>query len=1068
MKKHISFLVALTLIVTSLFTAIPSVRASFSDVPDGHEYKEAITTLNAFNIINGYTDGTFAPDKTITRAEFTKIIVYMLGNGDFTTPINIFSDLPESHWANANIKVAYDKGIVNGFEDGTFRPDEAVTYEQALKMVVCTLGYQVDAEATGGYPDGYRTQATSLKLTDGISGRLYTDGATRGMVAQIMFNALEVPMRELSNNTWVTTDKTLLSDYLNVYKLKGTVVGIEDSTTSYCDTQAYEGQMVVEDLDGTEYVIDYYKYAENIASANAKAEALKSNPDEYSSAYVEAYTKAYPTEYAKALDEVKPLITSLLGQTVQIYYGQERNSEDRWLVQIDTETYKNTDIEIDPTSIESYSDRTLKYYKENSGRTSTIKIDSDLSIRYNGKAVTENVTLGDNVYTPTEALAQWLDPNSEYFIYGSLKLTDTGSTGSYNLIDIYDYDTIVAYAAPNTNDYKIADKTITGNYVVLDTEDVDKKISITKDGRSIGITGISKDDVVNYAVSLDGEMYTVNVTSESVSGTVTSLNLSSSNDKSITIDNKEYKVSDRFITYMQSKEGKELTAGLEIKAYQDMFGTLEWGEISESTTFYPYAYVIDAIFEADDVYLKLFAPSSPSSTSFSSSTSYKVKSYKLANKVKLNGKSSSPTSVASALEENAETANPDVDIANYNATLTGYNQLIKVGFTEGAESDTYEISNVITFDSSVSDTRNTDSSMLVRYKAMDPSAKYYVTSSSVKESSTGSTYYSIRSSTPMFVIPKDRTDSDSYSLKQAVSTNTMTSGGSYYLDAFDLNDTRYPNIVLVYNTTFKKGTAITYSMQYKLVADDLEEVYDSEEGDVLNTITTYDSNTSTTTKSISSEADFSDIEMGDIILYGLDGDGLADSYMKVQDYGEIKNVLKGDPVTYTNANGEEKTQSYYWGETQEQTEENNWQLYKFDWRFPKTGLTEPTDDYFLTGGNATTIRSRAAMFNLLQALTEDNSIYVTTSGFDEAGVIDDSDYLEIKVNSSTRYIRYDSDTEEFTPYALGTEDTKITLNDLRPAEFYGSDCSKILVTYVYTSSSSSTATPTAKFIVIYQ
>ena len=93
---------------------------------------------------------------------------------------------------------------------------------------------------------------------------------------------------------------------------------------------------------------------------------------------------------------------------------------------------------------------------------------------------------------------------------------------------------------------------------------------------------------------------------------------------------------------------------------------------------------------------------------------------------------------------------------------------------------------------------------------------------------------------------------------------------------------------------------------------------------------------------------------------------------------------------------------------------------------------------------------------------------VTASGFDEAGVIDDSDYLEIKVNSSTRYIRYDSDTEEFTPYALGTEDTKITLNDLRPAEFYGSDCSKILVTYVYTSSSSSTATPTAKFIVIYQ
>lgn len=1067
MKKYVSLLVALTIFLTTIFTVCPSTKAAFSDVPDGHSYKEAITTLNAFNIINGYTDGTFAPDKTITRAEFTKIIVYMLGYGSFTTPINSFSDLPESHWANSNIKVAYDKGIVSGFEDNTFRPDNAVTYEQALKMLVCTLGYSFDAEAMGGYPDGYRSTAITLGLTSGISDRLYTDGATRGMVAQIVFNALDVNLRENVNNTLITTDKTLLSDYLNVHKIKGTIVAIEDSTTSYAVTKAYEGQIVIKDDSDKEFVIDYFKYAENIAANAARNSALKVTSDEYSSQYVSAYTSAYPSEYTKALNTVKPMITSLLGQTVQIYYGQERNSEDKWLVQIDTETYNNTDIEISPSSIESYSDRALKYYKENSPKTSTLKLDSDLSIRYNGKAVTSDVTLGDTVYTPQEALEQWLTPGSEHFIYGTLKFTDTGSKGAYNLVDIYDYETIVAYTSPNTTDYRITDKTITGNYLILNTEDVDKKISITKNGTAIDITGISSNDVISYAVSLDGEMYTVNSTSQSVSGTVTSVDLSGQ-EKHITINNVEYRVSDRFITYMQTKENKELTAGLNITAYQDVFGTLEWGTVAQSTVFYPYAYVINAAYSEEDIYLKLFAPTSPTNTSFSTSTSYSVKSYKIANKVKLNGKKSTPNAVISALQENAEHANPDAGIANYNATLTGYNQLIKVGFAPQANSDRYEITNIITFNNELTEERNTDPAYLVRYKAMDPSKKYYVTSSSVKESSTGATFYSMKSSTPMFVIPKDRTDDDAYLLKQAITTNTMYSGGSYYLDAFDVNDSRYPNVVLVYNTNFKRGTAITYSMQYKLVADELDETYEQESGEVLKTITTYDSSTTQTTKSISNEADFSDIEKGDIILYGLDGDGYADSYMKVHDFGDIQNILKGDLLSHTDANGEEKMQSYFWGGTIEQTKDNNWQMFKFDWRFPKPDIEEPTDSYFLTGGNSTTIRSRAAMFNLLQVLTEENSIYVTQEGFDKSGNIDDSDYLEIKTNSSTRYIRYDADTQEFTPYVAGTENTKITLNDLKPSEFYGSGCSKILVTYVYTSSTPSTASPTAKFIIIYE
>ena len=141
MKKQLSLVVALVTLLTTLVAAMPA-NAAFSDVPDDYKYKDAITTLSTLNVINGYENGTFEPEKSITRAEFTKIIVYMLGSDNMTEKITQFEDVSEDHWANANIKTAYDLGIINGFDEKTFKPDDPVTYEQALKMVVCALGYE--------------------------------------------------------------------------------------------------------------------------------------------------------------------------------------------------------------------------------------------------------------------------------------------------------------------------------------------------------------------------------------------------------------------------------------------------------------------------------------------------------------------------------------------------------------------------------------------------------------------------------------------------------------------------------------------------------------------------------------------------------------------------------------------------------------------------------------------------------------------------------------------------------------------------------------------------------------
>lgn len=1020
MKKQFSLFVAVVMLMTALFSAV-SVKADFSDVAADYRYKDAITTLSKLNVINGYENGTFEPEKDITRAEFTKIIVYMLGYGDLTEPITQFNDVSADHWANPNIKVAYDLGIINGFDEVTFKPDEPVTYEQALKMLVCTLGYQSLAEQSGGYPQGYISQAAALSLTDGVADTAFTDNASRGVVTQIMYNALEVAMYEQTATGWQASDKTLLNDYLGVYVLKGTVVGVEDSTTADCNAKLYAGQMAVKDMYDEEYVIDYTEYTDSYATMSA-----------------------------------------FLGNTVKVYYRQDKNSDDRWLVEIDNETYSNTEVTVYSYNIDSYSGTSFKYYLDDSSRSQTAKLNSaDLTVRYNGRAVTGNVYLGDTAYAPLDALNEWLNPDSDNFIYGTVKLIDSGSKGSYNIVDIYDYDTIVAYKTPSSSDYKITDKTVTGNYIILDPDDVDYKFTITKNDSEIKTTNIAANDVLNYAVSLDGELYTVYDTAKSVTGTITATSIEGSGEKTISIDGTQYRVTERFLKYMQDKEQKEIKTGMSITAYLDILGSLEWGTVSSSTSFYPYAYVIDAVTEGEDYYLRLFAPSNTSITSFSSSTSYKVKTYKLAAKPKLNGSSSNAESILDALAESAETANPDTEIANLDVKLTGYNQLIKVGFNDASE-----ITNVVTINST-DGTVNTDNGNLVRYKAIDPEKKYYVSSTAVKESSTGSTFYSIRSSTPLFVIPKDRTDTDSYSLKSAVTSNSMVSGSSYYVEAFDLNDSKYPSCVLVYNTNFKSGTTITKSTLYRLVADDIEEVYDADEDDVFKNIPTYFSSTSLSNTNISPSANFSDVGMGDIILMGLDSDNYADTYIKVQDYDEIKRILNGETVTYESADGETKTATYYWNETQEQTEDNNWQLYKFDWRYPKASVSEPTDSYFETGGNVTNIFSRAAMFNVIQVLSDDNKIYVTKNGFDESGVLDESEYEEIKVSSSTKYIRYDSAKDEFTPYAEGTDSTNITLTDLKEAKNFGSDCSKVLITYTSSTSSSSSVTPTARLVVIY-
>lgn len=104
---------------------------SFSDVASGAWCRRAIATLTNIGIIHGYTDGTFRPNAQITRAELATIIA-RFANLDVNT--KTFNDIT-GHWAQKSIELAAGNGWINGYTDGTFRPNNKITRAETFAMI---------------------------------------------------------------------------------------------------------------------------------------------------------------------------------------------------------------------------------------------------------------------------------------------------------------------------------------------------------------------------------------------------------------------------------------------------------------------------------------------------------------------------------------------------------------------------------------------------------------------------------------------------------------------------------------------------------------------------------------------------------------------------------------------------------------------------------------------------------------------------------------------------------------------------------------------------------------------
>ena len=295
MKKLLTLLLVISMII-SIGSVTPVLAAENTD---------AVKVLTALDILIGDENGNLNLDKPITRAEYTTILLRILdvNQGHYTT--EIFTDVPVSHWAHSAITNAYNLKIVNGCGDGTFKPENSVSYEEAVKMIMCVLGYEPYAVSRGGYPTGYLVAANQNKVTEGVTTKM-----TRADVAQLIYNALSTPVME----------QTSYGNNVEYSILNGKNNTVYESLLTKKDIYIASG--IVGDKDITEDTIEFNikEKSEDLEFTIGKEifNIKNSNIGEYKNEYVDVYVQ----EIRKNEYDVIIAIPSVIGNSIVI------NSED--------------------------------------------------------------------------------------------------------------------------------------------------------------------------------------------------------------------------------------------------------------------------------------------------------------------------------------------------------------------------------------------------------------------------------------------------------------------------------------------------------------------------------------------------------------------------------------------------------------------------------------------------------------------------------------------------------------------------------------------------------------------
>lgn len=499
LKKVISSVAALTMVASS----VAAFAVDFPDVESTASYAQAVQELSALDVISGYDDGTFGPDKLVTRAEITKMIVDALAersSAEASTESTKFADVSADHWAKGYINQGVANGFIAGMSDTEFDPDANVTYVQAQKMLVSAIGYETYAQAQGGWPTGYKTYAASLDITKGISGITDSTELTRAQVAQMIDNAMDAPLCVIASwktewngsktpNLEVRDGKegrayeTLFTEKHDAYKVYGRVT--ETSKTGSVDTDKVTFQ--VEKAD------------------NFDDEEVKADPPVSEDMYIgDSKADNYLRTYSQALIQ--------------------KNDDDEFTILSIAAAAANKSVTVASEDFDENksTDEALYFFPAGTTKGST-KYQLD---------TTNGVTIYINGVESSKSIAElrdYLDKNETASVTLQ-KETETGSTSTsakYNTIMVSSYVTaIVDEVIDKTNETSVNFDTYSSGIqakMTVNKDDDNYTYSFKLDGKDIEAKDLQQNDVLNISYNTtgsfkDSSFYDVIVTRNVVDG----------------------------------------------------------------------------------------------------------------------------------------------------------------------------------------------------------------------------------------------------------------------------------------------------------------------------------------------------------------------------------------------------------------------------------------------------------------------------------------------------------------------------------------------------------------------
>ena len=223
--------------------------AAFTDAAD-IENAEAVDMLTSLGVIDGYADGSFRPEATITRAEMAKMIFTIRngGNDDASAYAGVstsFTDIND-HWAEGYIKYCQVNGIISGKSATSFDPEGKVTVVETAKMALAVMGYnETRANLTGtGWDIRTLALATDNSLLDGVVGSV-TAPITRDEAAQLLYNTIDADCV-----LWSNDKETFVKDTYTV----GTTTNTWSVGTKYLDLIDEKGVLTSVNYDDNDDV----------------------------------------------------------------------------------------------------------------------------------------------------------------------------------------------------------------------------------------------------------------------------------------------------------------------------------------------------------------------------------------------------------------------------------------------------------------------------------------------------------------------------------------------------------------------------------------------------------------------------------------------------------------------------------------------------------------------------------------------------------------------------------------------------------------------------------------------